>query len=311
MVNKCKIKKANNFLAFFLCYYLIGDNMKNDFDQELKYNLFRNIKSILHPTISKKNISDYKIILTEEVTPIRVFYPKKVSNLDKIMIYIHGEGALTGCSGEYSNIASRLALDYNQLIISIDYENYKDLPLLDLYNLFYNSFKYIYSELIDNGIKKENITLIGDSTGASAITSIVNKMGKDNISVGRQILFYPLLSGEYFGKSKFSSISETTKYHHELIPRFSKFYLAKIKYKKDLKDENLFSLLKKDFSTYPKTLLICGSTDPLIDEARALATKLEEKSTLIEVPFATHGFLKNTDFETIAEYDNQIKLFLK
>lgn len=311
MVNKCKIEKANNFLASFLWYYLIGDIMKNDFDQELKYNLYRNIKSILHPTISKKNISDYKIILSEEVMPIRVFYPKKVSSLDKVMIYIHGEGSLTSCSGEYSNISSRIALDYNQLVISLDYENYKGLYLLDLYNLFYETFKYIYEELLENGISKEDITLIGDSTGASAITSLVNKMGEDNISVERLILFYPLLSGEYFGNSKYASITEITKYHHELIPKISRYYGVKIKYKKDLKDKNLFALLKKDFSDYPKTLIICGSTDPLIDEARAFAERLNEKASIIEVPFATHGFLKNTDFETIAEYDNQVKLFLK
>lgn len=311
MVNKCKIGYANNFLAFFLCYYLFGGNMKNDFDQELKYNLYRNIKNILHPTISKKNVSDYKIILAEDVMPIRVFYPKKISSLDKIVIYIHGEGTLTGCSGEYSNISSRIALDYNQLVISLDYENYKGMHLLELYNLFYETFKYIYIELLRNGISKENITLMGDSTGASAITSLINKMAADNIFVGRQILFYPLLSGEYFGNSKFSSLTDITKYHHELIPKISSYYTYKTKYKKDLKNENLFALLKKDFSTYPKTLIICGSTDPLIDEARVFAERLEEKATLLEVPFATHGFLKNTDFETIAEYDNQIKLFLK
>lgn len=285
--------------------------MQNDFDQELKYNLYRNIKNILHPTISKKNISNYKIILTEELMPIRVFYPKKVSNLENIVIYIHGEGSLTDCSGEYSSISSRLALDYNQLVISLDYENYKDLNLLDLYTLFYKTFKYIYKELLENGITKENITLIGDSTGASTITSLINKMNEEGISIERQILFYPLLSGEYFGKSRFPSLTETTKYHHELIPKISSYYTLKTKYKKDLKNGDLFALLKKDFSAYPKTLIICGSTDPLIDENKHLAELLAEKATFIEVPFANHGFLKNDDIETIAEYDSQIKLFLK
>ncbi len=310
MANKCKIKKANKYLVFFLCYYKNGDSMKNDFDQELKYNLYRNIKNILHPTISKKNISDYKIILTEELMPIRVFYPQKVSNLENIMIYIHGEASLTNCSGEYANISSRLALEYNQLVISLDYENCKDLNILALYDKFYETFKYIYQELLTSGISKEKITLIGDSTGASAVTSFISKMSADGITIGRQVLFYPLLSGEYFGKSKFKSITETHNHNHELVPKISSYYILKTKYKKDLKNESLFALLKKNYLDYPKTLIICGTTDPLVDEARKLTELLEDKGLLIEVPFATHGFLKNTDVETVNEYQDTLKLFL-
>lgn len=311
MVKKCKIKKALNSQAFFLWYYLNGDSMKNDFDQELKYNLYRDIKSIIHPTISKKNISDYRIILKEELLPIRVFYPKRVSNIEKVMLYIHGEGTITDCGGEYSNISSKLAVDYNHLIISLDYENYKDCPLLELYDNFYNTFNYIYQELLSNGIKNENITLIGDSTGASAIIALSSRFAENNIKITREILFYPLVSGEYFGKSTCSSFTANTKYAQELLTKISNYYISKIKYKKDLKNSNFFALLKKDFSAFPKTLIICGSTDPLIDEARKLANLLEEKAMLIDVPFATHGFLKNIDSETLAEYDSQVKLFLK
>ena len=34
----------------------------NEFDNETKYRLFRSVKEILHPAISKKNISNYIII---------------------------------------------------------------------------------------------------------------------------------------------------------------------------------------------------------------------------------------------------------
>ena len=39
--------------------------INNEFDSEIKYKLFRTVNEILHPTISKKNISDYKIIIDQ------------------------------------------------------------------------------------------------------------------------------------------------------------------------------------------------------------------------------------------------------
>ena len=282
----------------------------NDFDKELKYNLYRNVKEILHPTISKRNISNYKIIINEDLMPLRIFYPKRVSNIENIVIYIHGDAKITNCHGKYSNISADMALEYNQLVISFDYENYNDLKLLDLYSKFYETFKYIYLELLENGITEEKITLIGDSTGTNAVNYLLNNMVKDNIKISKQILFYPLVSGEYFGKSKFSSLQEEHITDKELLKKVSNYFSTKTKYKKDLKDENIFALLKKDFSNYPETLIICGNGDIFLEEAKKLSELLQEKSTLVEIPFAFHGFLKNNDVDMIKDFQNEIKEFL-
>ena len=174
----------------------------NEFDDELKYKLFRTVKEILHPTISKKNISNYKIILDENIIPVRIFYPKKVSNMKKVIIFIHGNSEITKCDGKYSDISSYFSKELDQLVISIDYEELKDEYLEDIYKEIYKTFKYIYNGLIEQ-IDKDNITLFGDSTGGAAVLYINNKMNKDNIKISKEILFYPILSGEYFGKTKY------------------------------------------------------------------------------------------------------------
>ena len=46
--------------------------MKNQFDNEIKYKLFRSVREVLHPTISKKNISDYRIIISENILLLTV-----------------------------------------------------------------------------------------------------------------------------------------------------------------------------------------------------------------------------------------------
>ncbi|MBE6158197.1 MAG: hypothetical protein E7160_05365, partial [Firmicutes bacterium] len=63
----------------------------NNFGKDNKYKLYRTMYEIIHPTISKKNISNYRIVLDDGIAPIRVFYPNKVSKLDSVIIYIPGE----------------------------------------------------------------------------------------------------------------------------------------------------------------------------------------------------------------------------
>ena len=59
--------------------------------------LYRNMKELLHPSISKKNVSNYIIVIDEDILPVRVFYPKKVSNLNRVIIFIHGNEEITEC----------------------------------------------------------------------------------------------------------------------------------------------------------------------------------------------------------------------
>ena len=80
-------------------------NVQDNFDSLIKYKLYRNVKDLIHPSISKRNISDYRIILNDNLLPVRVFYPKKVSNMKKVIIYIPGDGNVTDSYGKYTEIS--------------------------------------------------------------------------------------------------------------------------------------------------------------------------------------------------------------
>jgi len=280
----------------------------NDFDQELKYRLYRTIPEIIHPTISKKNISDYKIIISEEIVPVRIFYPKKVSNIEHVFIFIPGSGNITNCSGSYSDIASRFALEFNQLVISFDYGEYADWSIKKLQAKLKESFQYIYKELVRCNINAENITLIGDSTGANIILSFYDLF--KTIDIKKQILFYPILSGESFKKNASKELQINNPHDDNLLPTLTKYYQKHLEDENDYQDETIFALNRKEVANYPQTLLICGNVDPFIIECREFNERLKEKSTLEEIPFGYHGFLKTNDQEIIQDYTSTIKAFL-
>lgn len=273
--------------------------MQYEFDKEEKYKLFRTIKEILHPTISKKNISDYKIIISEELLPLRIFYPKKVTNLSNVMIYIHGDGKLTSCEGKYSDIASSFATELDQLVISMEYENYNNIE--DINKITKKTFTYIYNELIKANIHSENITLVSDSNASIYTINIVEKMNKQEIKIKNLILFYPVLSGEYYGKTSFESINANDKVDYNLITKLQDFFGKK-------PQKRIFPLNKE--ITYPRTLIITGNVDPLIDEAKYLTN--QNPNVSIYMPsFSNHGFLNTRDKDVKDDYFDKLKQFLK
>ena len=272
-----------------------------EFEKEEKYKLFRTVKELLHPTISKKNISDYKIIIDEDLLPVRVFYPKKISQLDKIVIYFHGECKITNCKGKYSEISSRLSKEIDQLVLSIDYGDESDLETV--YQEVYKTFYYVYQEFIKCGISSNHITLMGDSTGSSMLLSVFEKLKEEDKTIDKVILFYPVLSGQYYGKTEYKSIVENNSIDHDLIKNLKNYYK-----KKNEGNDKIFPYIHKNISI-PHGLVIVGGVDPLIDEAKEFATNTGSKLQIL--PFASHGFLGSDDLEIQKEYYPVLQEFME
>ena len=307
MANNVKLSSLISISCFFYDMINMVIKMQNAFDNEIKYKLFRTIREILHPTISKKNISDYKIIIDESILPVRIFYPKKVTGIDKIIIYIHGNPNVTNCNGNYSNICKKLSIKTNRLVIAPEYKERKH-KVEDVYKEIYNTIKYIYIRLEENGINPENIALVGDSTGGNIITGI-NYLNKQEIPIKKEVLFYPTLSLEYFDKSKFLSISKNVGFNLTLQNSL-KDYFSYIAYKKDLKKE-LLNPLDHSNNIIPDTLIIVGKVDCLIDECAEYYKKLKKGNhKYLELPFSSHGFLKKMDSETEKEVLEEVNNFL-
>ena len=143
-----------------------------------KYRLYRSLYDILNPTISRKNISNYNIVINKDILPIEVYYPKKNIKISNIIIYIPS-------SNDTNNLYSDLAINTNNLVIVLNYDDNKDNC--------YNTIKYIYDNVKD--IITDNITIMTDKVGSDIEEYIIDKSYKTNdFKISKSILLEPTIS---------------------------------------------------------------------------------------------------------------------
>ena len=271
---------------------------ENDKKEDEKYKLYKSVREILHPAISKKNIGNYKIILKEELLPIRIYYPKKVTNLEKIIIYVQGSKKVI--KDDYSKILSSLSKDLDRMVISIDYDD--EASIEEQIKSIYETFKYIYDGLNTNGLDTSQITLAGDSTGSTLILNFIDKMKKDKIEDVKLLLFYPALVDN-------NKVDDISPIDYEIVNDIKKYYQDKIG-KNNLSIADLLNKKYSDNDSFPNTLIICGNVDPLLGKIKELDEKIDSIDLKL-VSFASHNFLKSKDKEIIKEYKSILNDFFK
>lgn len=172
--------------------------------------LYRGVYDIIHPSISRKNISEYKIVLDEDIAPIRVFYPKKEISLEKVIIYIPGEDI------NYDFYDS-FAKQSNRMIFMLDY------PKNNVVKDVLKTVKYIVDELIKCKFIEEDITIMGDFFGGDIILSMGKLLKKDIYINIKKIVLSPK-------KNDLKSITNTlilSNNEKQTIDNNTNYYLLK------------------------------------------------------------------------------------
>lgn len=271
------------------------------FDCDDKYKLYRNVYEIIHPTISKRNISNYRIVLGEKLAPVRVFYPDKVSSLKSVIIFIHGDPIIADCVNSYEKICKEISMKTDKLIIALDYKNCRKNSFLDCFNECYDTILYLYEELENNGILNDKIVLMGDSVGANILIRVVEKSYKECFfKVERAILVYPIL--------EFNKMSNNENLL--LVKRVNDF----INIHNEEFNKNYYNYLKKiKFDNFPRTLIAVGRADPFREQGIMLFNEIvkgNDRSKLIDITFANHGFLNGEDSEIENNFYSAVNDFL-
>lgn len=275
----------------------MNSRVNDDFETMNKCKLYRDVYDIMHPSISKKNVSNYKIILRENLVPVEVFYPEKHFKLEKIIIYVHGSRVVADCGMMFDEVCRNMASRTERLVIALDYE---DENFLDTLKNVKETICFLRDEMVKNGILEEDIALMGDDVGANII------LGLNDGSLMKKVLLYPLVSGNYFEDFEDSD----GEFDLLLLHNIREYFNSHLKTKKDFKNIKVFRGLDHNFKL-ENSLIVVGGADSLKTELLEFYQRSSSRKADFKViDFMGHSFFNEIDFSLNEELFKKIDLFL-
>lgn len=286
-----------------------------DMNIKKNYKLYRKVQKIITPSPRiPYRAFDHKVMTGDREIPIRLFIPKE-NRKDKVMIFFHGGGWVTGDIDTYTPVCATLAEATGHTIVSVDYalapENPYPIGLQDCYT----AAKEIFQNIGLLGAAPEDITLIGDSAGGN-LAAVVSLMARDKgeFKPKRQILIYPATYHDHSIHSPFRSVQENGEDFILTAERIEDYMDLYVPDKAARKTPYVAPLIADDLSSQPKTLIITSEFDPLRDEGEAYGKRLRSfgnEVRIFQMKEALHGYMNNPLSSDIVEHTIEIiNLFL-
>lgn len=252
--------------------------------------LYRTIQNIVNPKIKNEKYVDYVL----DGIKLRVFDP---NNAQKLIIYIHGGGWVSGNLDTHSAICYKLASSLNRKVISIDYRLAPEYPYPAGFNDCYKVITHIMDNIAEFKITWQDVAIIGDSAGANlAFATSLKGLYERSFRADNIILIYPATQTDYSVNTKYKSVI-TNSGKGFLTRAHLEDYLAMYLPKREAYNDLYVNILKaKKLFGLPKTLIVTGTLDPLHDEGVALAKKLKRHLVSVkhyDLENAPHGFFTN------------------
>ena len=252
---------------------------------KLLYNLFRPsaklVRYYVHPQawIGGQIFSSFGIKVRRDNfsgIPGAIFTPRKNVNTKSIIFYLHGGGYCFGSSLTTHKVGlTKLAKQTGSVCYSVDYRLAPEHQYPAALDDALTAWKHIVSQNPNC-----NIILAGDSAGGGLSLALVMYLRDNNEQLpDGLVLFSPwtdlTCSGEtYETKAKYDPMFTTNMTKDS----------ANIYVPEDVKKTDPYiSPLYGDFTNLPRTLVLVGGNEILLDDSRLFAQKAKESGVDIEI----------------------------
>jgi len=258
------------------------------------YKIYRSVIKAVNPYFKPLyRAFDRKIMMGDREIPVRVFYPK--TGNDKLLIFFHGGGWVTGTIDSYTHICANMAEQTGHTVVSVDYRLAPEHPFPAGLEDCYSVTKEIFLNLGLLRCTQKDITLIGDSAGGN-LAAVVSQMARDSglFLPGKQILLYPATYCDHSENSPFPSIQENGTDYILTAERIQSYMDLYVPDGVEKCNPYVSPILAEDLSNQPRTLVMTAQFDPLRDEGEAYGKKLREfhnDVSIYRMEEALHGFL--------------------
>ncbi|NWH09437.1 MAG: alpha/beta hydrolase [Alphaproteobacteria bacterium] len=222
--------------------------------------------------------------------PVRVYTPMGAGNVVPALVYFHGGGFVIGNRDTHDALCRQLANESGFRVFSVDYRLAPEHPFPAAVEDAFAAVQWVETKAAELGIDPNSIAVAGDSAGgnlAAVVCQMAKAKGAPNI--GFQLLIYPTTQARADTPSM-KAFSQGYLLEKQSMDWFYNCYIPK---DTDISDPRLSPLLASDLSGLPRAYIVTAGFDPLKDEGRAYADKLNRAgvaAVYVDYPDMIHGF---------------------
>ena len=277
-----------------LTKYVVSLISTVNLDLTKSYRLQRVVMRLIHFRFVKYPFKrvDTKLELTTHSIPLRFYFPEN-EDASSLILFFHGGGFVAGDNTSYDKLCVKMAKEFQKIVVFVDYRLAPEHPYPCGLEDCYEVAKAFYLDSFLKEIKKDAITLMGDSAGGNLVAAISLRARDEGLFYPeRQILIYPVVYDDHSPKAKFLSIHEKGN-DYLLKSKYVEDYFNLYVSKEKRKNPYVSPLLAKDFTNLPKTLIVAAELDPLVDEGWEYAKCLQQAENEVEYyqfDGCLHGF---------------------
>ena len=218
------------------------------------------------------------------------------------MLFLHGGGWVIGNLESHDRLCRRLANIARICVVALDYRLAPEHPFPAALDDSACAWRWLHSNAKDLSIHAQAIAVGGDSAGGNLAAALA-LMGRDNelIAPTFQALIYPALDLTAQSDS-YQSVTEDVPLTAATMHYFIGHYTPNVD---DRMNWRASPLLANDLKDLAPALVMTVAHDPLCDEGRAYAKRLEEEGVRVSAMHFNdhvHGLLGMGKFVPAANH---------
>lgn len=221
--------------------------------------------------------------------PVRIYDPAPASPLP-VVIYLHGGGFSLGGVHEADGPCRRVARSASAVVMAVEYRLAPESPFPQGLDDVTAAIDHLITWDRPGGVTAR--VVLGDSAGGHLAASVaISRRGPQGTGLDGLALIYPCVRPAAY--SPFSSYVDNANAPLMTRRTMEWFWDLYVPAGLDPTNPRLDLLQVPDLSGLPPTLVVTAELDPLRDEGRAFATRLEHDGSPVlhrEFQAAPHGF---------------------
>ncbi len=225
--------------------------------------------------------------------PVRAYRPKgaRKDEILPALLYYHGGGWVIGDLDTHDVVCRTLANGARCAVFSVEYRKAPEAPFPAAVEDCFSALVFVSKNSEKLKIDPAKVAVAGDSAGGNLAT-VIALMARDagGPALSFQVLIYPA-TDQHLGHPSIDANGEGYLLTKKTMLYFRGHYLPR---REDWRDGRASPLLAKSLAKLPPALVITAGFDPLVDEGRAYAERLEKegvKTVYRNYADMVHGFI--------------------